>query len=66
MTKIKCRLMLLTRQWTFLVNIGYIFHTFLVLPNLSFDINEPLKGTDCIQKSFDVILILPDKVLFMS
>ncbi len=47
--------MLLTRQWTFLVNIGYIFHTFLVLPNLSFDINEPLKGTDCIQKSFDVI-----------
>ncbi len=25
-------------------------------------INEPLKGTDCLQKSFDGIFILPDKV----
>ncbi len=46
---------------TFLVNIGYI-HTFLILLNSSFHLNEPLKGTDCIQKSFDGILIWPDKV----
>ncbi len=64
MTKIKCRLTLVTHQWTFLVNIGYI-HTFLILTNSSFYMNEPLKGTDCIQKSFDGIFILPDKVSFM-
>ncbi len=60
MTKIKCRLMLVTHQWTFLVNIGYI-HTFLILTNSSFFKNEPLKGTECLQKSFDGIFILPDK-----
>ncbi len=54
--------MLVTHQWTFLVNIGYIVHTFLILPNSSFCMNEPLKGTDCIQKRFDGILILPDKL----
>ncbi len=62
MTKIKCSLKLVTHQWTFLINIGYIFHTFLILTNLSFYMNEPLKGTDSLQKSFDGIFILPDKV----
>ncbi len=64
MTKIKCWLTLVTHQWTFLVNLGYI-HTFLILTNSSFYTNEPLKETDCIQKSFDCIFILPDKVSFM-
>ncbi len=41
---------------------GYIFHTFLILFNSIFYMNEPLKGTDCIQKSFDGIFILSDKV----
>ncbi len=54
--------MLVTPQWTFLVNIDYIFHTFLLLPNSSFYMNEPLKETDCLQKSFDGIFILPDKL----
>ncbi len=59
--KIKCRLALVTHQWTFLVNIGYIFHTFLILTNSSFYMNEPWK-TDCLQKSFDGNFIWPDKV----
>ncbi len=58
----KCRLMLVTHQWTFLVNIGYILHTFIILTHLSFYKNESLKGTDCLQKSFDGIFIVPDKV----
>ncbi len=65
MTKIKCRLTLVTHQWTFLINIGYI-HTFLILTNSSFYITEPPKGTDYLQKSLDGIFILPDKVSFMS
>ncbi len=28
--------------------------------------NEPLKGTDCLQKSLDGNLILPDKALFTA
>ncbi len=52
----------LTHQWTYLVNIGYIINTFLILTNSSFYMNESLKGTNCIQKSFDGISILPDKV----
>ncbi len=51
MTKIKCRLMLVISG---------------LLANSSFYMNEPLKGTDCLQKSFDGIFILPDKVSFMS
>ncbi len=35
---------------------------FLILNNLRFYMNEPLKGTDCLQKSLDGIFILPDKV----
>ncbi len=66
MTKIKWRLTQVTHQWTFLINIGYFFHTFLILANSSLYMNEPLKGTDCLQKSFDDILILPEKVSFMS
>ncbi len=58
--------MLVTHWWTFLVNIGYIFHTFVILANSSFYMNEPLKGTDCIQKSFNGIFMLPDKLSFMS
>ncbi len=50
--------MLVTHQWTFLINIGYIFHTFLIIPNSSFYMNKPLKRTDCL----DGIFILPDKV----
>ncbi len=42
------------------------FHTFLILTSSSFYLNEPLKGTDCLQKSFNGIFMLPDKVLFMS
>ncbi len=53
--------MLVTQQWTFLVNIGYI-HTFLILTDSSFYKNAPLKGTNCLQKNFDGIFILPDKV----
>ncbi len=70
MTQIKCRLTLVTYKWTFLVNIGYIFlNTFLIFANSSFYMKEPLKGivfSDCLQKNFDGILILPDKVSFMS
>ncbi len=58
--------MLGTHQWTFLVNLGKNFHTFLILANSSFYMNEPLKGTDCLQKMFHGISILPDKVSFMS
>ncbi len=50
-----------SHQWTFLVNTDYIFHTFLILANSNFYMIKSLKGTDCIQKSFDCILILPDK-----
>ncbi len=46
----------------FLVKIGYILHTFLILTNSSFYMNEPLKGTNCLQKSLDGIFMLPDKV----
>ncbi len=46
---------------SFLVN---IFHTFLILANSGFYINEHLKWTDCLQKCFDGIFILPDKVSF--
>ncbi len=49
-------------QRTFLINIGYILHTFLTLTNSSFYMNEPLKGTDCLQKSIDGIFMLPDQV----
>ncbi len=56
--------MLVTR--TLLVNIGYIFSHFLILADSSFYMNEPLKGTDCLQKSFDGIFIWLDKVSFMS
>ncbi len=38
------------------------FHNFLILANSSFYMNEPSKGTDCLQKSFDGIFILSDKV----
>ncbi len=62
MTKIKSRVTLETHQWTFLVNIGYIFHNFLILTNSSLHMIEPLKGTHCIQKSLDGISTLPDKV----
>ncbi len=61
MTKIK-RFTLVTHLWTFLINIGYILHTFLILTNSNLYMNEPLKGTDCLQKSFDAIFMLPDKV----
>ncbi len=37
-----------------------------VCVNSSFYKNEPLKGTDFLQKSFDGIFILPDKLSFMS
>ncbi len=53
--------MLVTHQCTFIVNIGYI-HTFVILANSSFYKNEPLKATDCIQKSLDGIFMLPDKL----
>ncbi len=53
---------MLVTQWTFLINIGYILHAFLILTNSSFYMNEPLKGTDCLQKSLDGVSILPDKV----
>ncbi len=36
--------------------------TFLILANSSFYMNEPLKGTNCLQKSLNGIFILPDKV----
>ncbi len=55
-----------SHQWTFLVNTDYIFHTFLILANSNFYMIKSLKGTDCIQKSFDCILILPDKVPKLS
>ncbi len=58
--------MLVTHEWTCLINIDYIFLTFLILTHLSFYKNELQKGTDCLQKSFDGIFISPDKVLFMS
>ncbi len=50
-------------QKTFLANIGFIFshsHFF------KFYMKEPMKGTDCLQKSFDGVFILPDRVSFMS
>ncbi len=50
-------------QWTFLVSVGHIFRTFVILFIFIFIyMNGPLKGTNCIQKSFDGIFILPDKV----
>ncbi len=42
--------------------LGYIFSHFLILADSSFYMNETLKGTDCLQKSFDGIFIWLDKV----
>ncbi len=66
MTQIKSKVTLVTHQWTFLINIGYIFHNFLILTNSSLHMNEPLKGTDCFHKSLDGISTLPDKVYVTS
>ncbi len=53
--------MLVTHQWTFLVNIGYIFHV-SHSHQFKFLYEWTSEGNDCIQKSFDGIFILPDKV----
>ncbi len=64
MIKSKCRLTG-NSSVDFPRNIGYIFfHTFIILTSSSFYMNQPLKGNDCLQKRFDGIFILPDKVLY--
>ncbi len=34
---------------------GVLFHTFLIFANSRFYMNEPLKRTNCLQKSFDSV-----------